>query len=55
MQLDCGVEASYTRGRNRYGNQEGGKEVYEEVVDEEEQLEEVELIAQVQSIGKPRC
>ena len=30
---------------NHYGNQKGGKEVHEEILDEGEQLEEVEFVA----------
>ena len=36
MQLVCGVEASYTRGRIDHGDEEGSKEVHQESSGEEE-------------------
>jgi hypothetical protein len=59
MQLVCGVKASYTKGRIHYGDQEGDTEVREEILFEEdtgekEQLEEIQFLAEVQSIGRQR-
>jgi len=59
MQLVCGVEASYTKGRIHYGDQEGNTEVreenlFEEDTGEKEQLEEIQFLAEVQSIGRQR-
>jgi hypothetical protein len=55
MQLVCGVEASYVRGRINHGDEEGSQEVHEENILEEEQREEVEFIAQVQPVGRQEC
>jgi hypothetical protein len=59
MQLVCGVEVSYTKGRIHYGDQEGNTEVreenlFEEDTGEKEQLEEIQFLAEVQSIGRQR-